>query len=105
MTATPLVAAAGNPQRLRREAAFASPRGANPVPASSGRTDRHRLNRGGHRIVIIRLRHDERTRAYMRRRASEGMGKKEVIRRLKRCAARGAFSTPRKSDHMDQSAT
>lgn len=106
--ATLLVAAGSNPQRLRSEAAFASLCGVNPIPASSGRTNRHRLNRGGHRqanaalhrIVIVRLRHDERTRAYMRRRTSEGMSKAEVIRCLKRYVAREVFSTLRNSDHI-----
>ena len=68
--ATLLVAAGSNPQRLRSEAVFASLCGVSPVPASSGKTNSHRLNRGGHRqanaalhrIVIVRLRHDERTR-------------------------------------------
>ena len=59
----------------------------NPIPASSGKTNRHRLNRGGdrqansalYRIVVVRLRHDCRTKAYMLRRTSEGMSKTEVI--------------------------
>ena len=108
--ATLLVAAGSNPQGLRSEAAFASLCGVNPIPASSGRTNRHRLNRGGHRqanaalhrIVIVRLRHDERTQAYMRRRTSEGMSKAEVIRCLKRCLAREVFSTLRNTDHIAQ---
>ena len=106
--ATLLVAAGSNPQRLRTEAAFASLCGVNPIPASSGRTNRHRLNRGGHRqanaalhrVVIVRLRHDGRTRAYMRRRTSEGMSKKEVIRCLKRYVAREVFSTLRKVNQI-----
>ena len=68
-----LVAAGSNPQRLRNEAAFASLCGVNPIPASSGKTNRHRLNRGGdrqanaalYRIVLVRLRHDSRTREYI----------------------------------------
>ena len=98
-SATLLVAAGSNPQRLHSEAAFASRCGVNPIPASSGRTNRHRLNRGGHRqanaalhrIVIVRLRHDERTQAHMRRRTSEGMSKAEVIRCLKRYVAREVY--------------
>ena len=109
--ATLLVAAGSNPQRLRSEAAFASLCGVNPVPASSGKTNRHRLNRGGHRqanaalhrIVIVRLRHDERTQACMCRRTSEGMSKKEVIRCLKRYVVREVFSTLRKSACIAQS--
>ena len=110
MAATLLVAAGSNPQRLRTEAAFASLCGVNPIPASSGRTNRHRLNRGGHRqanaalhrIVIVRLRHDERTRAYICRRISEGMSKKDVIRCLKRYVAREVFSTLRKINQIAQ---
>ena len=102
------MAAGRNPQRLRSEAAFASLCGVNPIPASSGRTNRHRLNRGGHRqanaalrrIVIVRLRHDERTRAHMRRRTSEEMSKNEVIRCLKRYVAREVFSTLRNTDRI-----
>ena len=101
--ATLLVAAGNNPDRLRSEAAFASLCGVSPIPASSGKTNRHRLNRGGHRqanaalhrIVVVRLRYDERTQAYMRRRTTEGMSKAEVIRCLKRYVAREVFSALR----------
>ena len=103
--ATLLIAAGSNPDRLHSEAAFASLCGVNPIPASSGKTNRHRLNRGGHRqanaalhrIVVVRLRHDERTQAYMRRRTTEGMSKTEVIRCLKRYVAREVFSVLRTS--------
>ncbi len=99
--ATLLVAAGDNADRLRSEAAFASLCGVNPIPASSGKTNRHRLNRGGHRqanaalyrIVLVRLRYDPRTRAYMRRRTMEGLSKTEVIRCLKRYVAREVFSS------------
>ena len=78
--ATLLIAAGSNPDRLHSEAAFASLCGVNPIPASSGKANRHRLNRGGHRqanaalyrIVVVRLRYDERTQAYMRRRTTDG---------------------------------
>ena len=89
-TAAALMIAAGdNPHRLHSEAAFASLCGANPIPASSGKTNRHRLNRGGdrqanaalYRIVLVRLRHDVRTREYMRRRTGDGMSKSEVMQR------------------------
>ncbi len=94
-----LITAGDNPERLRSEAAFAALCGVNPIPASSGKTNRHRLNRGGdrsancalHRIVIVRLRRDERTKEYMERRISEGMTKSEVIRCLKRYVARELF--------------
>ena len=98
--ATLMIAAGSNPQRLHSEAAFASLCGVNPIPASSGKTNRHRLNRGGdrqanaalHRIVVVRLRYDRRTKAYMLRRTTEGMSKAEVIRCLKRYVAREVFS-------------
>ena len=94
--ATLLIAAGSNPERLHSEAAFASLCSVNPIPASSGKTNRHRLNRGGdrqanaalHRIVIVTLRFDSRTQAYMRRRTAEGLSKHNVIRCLKRYVAR-----------------
>lgn len=94
-----LVTAGGNPERLRSEAAFAMLCGAAPLPASSGRTTRHRLNRGGdrqancalYRIVITRLRWDPRTRAYAERRTTQGLSKKEIIRCLKRLVAREIY--------------
>jgi transposase len=91
-TAAALLSAAGdNPQRLRSEAAFARLCGAAPVPASSGKVVRHRLDRGGDRranealwrIVMVRLAHDPDTRAYTERRLKEGRSKREVIRSLK----------------------
>ena len=98
--ATLLVTAGGNPERLRSEAAFAALCGVNPIPASSGRTNRHRLNRGGdrqanaalYRIVLVRLRYHEPTKEYMSRRVGEGMTKPEVIRCLKRYVARQGYS-------------
>ncbi len=98
-----MIAAGDNPDRLHSEATFASLCGANPIPASSGKTNRHRLNRGGdrqanaalYRIVLVRLRHDVRTREYMRRRTGDGMSKSEVIRCLKRYVAREVFSVQR----------
>jgi transposase len=97
--ATLLITAGSNPGRLRSEAAFAALCGVSPLPASSGKTNRHRLNRGGdrqanaalYRIVIIRLQYDPRTEAYMKRRIGEGMTKTEVIRCLKRYVAREVF--------------
>lgn len=101
-----LVSAGENPERLRSEAAFAMLCGAAPLPASSGRTHRHRLNRGGdraanaalYRIALCRLRWDERTKEYMERRTEEGLSKKEIIRCLKRYIAREIYqilTTPR----------
>jgi transposase len=94
-----LVTAGDNPNRITSEAAFAMLCGAAPLPASSGRTHRHRLNRGGdrqanaalYRIVLTRLRHDPATRAYAQRRTAEGKSKKEIIRCLKRYVAREIY--------------
>jgi transposase len=91
-----LVTAGDNPERLRSEAALAHLTGISPLPASSGRTDRHRLNRGGdraansaiHRIVLCRMRYHEPTRAYVARRTAQGLSKKEVMRCLKRYVVR-----------------
>ncbi len=104
--ATLLISAGSNPQRIHSEAAFAALCGVNPIPASSGKTNRHRLNRGGdrqanaalYRIVLVRLRHDERTKEYMGRRTREGMSKPEVIRCLKRHLAREVYSALRQSE-------
>jgi transposase len=99
-TAAALLLAAGdNPARLRSEASFSMLCGSSPVPASSGQTKRHRLNRGGdrqansalHRIVMVRLRWHETTQAYMRKRLAEGKSKREVIRCLKRYVAREIY--------------
>jgi transposase len=94
-----LITAGDNPGRLRHEGSFAALCGASPIEASSGKTQRHRLNRGGdrqanaalHRIVVTRLRWDPRTRAYLERRISEGKTKREAMRCLKRYAAREIF--------------
>ena len=98
-----LITAGDNPHRLRSEAAFAALCGANPLPASSGKTTRHRLNRGGdrqanaslHRVVVVRLRWHAATQAYLRRRLAEGKTKAEIIRCLKRYVAREIFPTLR----------
>jgi transposase len=95
-----LVTAGDNPHRLRSEAAFAMLCGAAPLPASSGRTDRHRLNRGGdrqanaalYRIVLCRLRWDPRARDYAARRTSQGRSRPEIIRCLKRYIAREVYT-------------
>jgi transposase len=94
-----LVTAGDNPGRLRSEAAWAHLCGTAPIPASSGKVTRWRLNRGGDRqanaalwgIVITRLRSDPRTQAYMTRRLAEGRSKSEVIRILKRYIAREIY--------------
>jgi transposase len=94
-----LVAVGDNPDRLRSEAAFSMLCGSSPVEASSGQQTRHRLNRGGdrqanaalHRIVMARLRWDQRTKDYLQRRTNEGMSKREIIRCLKRYVAREIY--------------
>jgi transposase len=94
-----LVAAGDNPHRLRSEAAFAHLCGVAPLPASSGKTTRHRLNPGGNRqanhalwrIVFTRMSSDERTRKYVARRLAEGRTMKEIMRILKRYVAREVY--------------
>ncbi len=99
-TASALLLTAGdNSDRLTSEAAFAALCGVSPVEASSGKTQRRRLNRGGDRtansalytIVLARLRWDTRTQAYVRRRVSEGHTRREAIRCLKRYVAREIY--------------
>lgn len=99
-TAGQLLTTAGdNPERMRSESAFAHLTGTAPIPASSGRTHRHRLNRGGdraannalHTIVLVRMRFDQRTRAYVTRRTTQGLSKKDIIRCLKRYVAREIY--------------
>lgn len=102
-TAALLVAAGENIDRLGSEASFAHLCGTAPIPASSGRTSRHRLNYAGnrqanralHMIVIVRLRYCERTRSYLERRVTEGKTKKDAIRCLKRFVARELYRTLR----------
>jgi len=95
-----LVTAGENVDRLQSEAAFAMLCGVAPIPASSGKTNRHRLNRGGDRqancaiwrIVITRMGTDQRTKDYLARRTAEGLTKPEIIRCLKRYIARELFN-------------
>jgi transposase len=100
LTASALLVSAGdNPDRLRSEAAFAHLCGVAPIPASSGKTVRHRLNRGGDRsannalwvIALGRMARDPRTQDYVRRRTAEGRSKKEIMRCLKRYIARELY--------------
>jgi transposase len=91
-----LVTAGDNPDRLRSEAAFAQLCGTAPLPASSGRTTRHRLNRGGdrqanfalHIIALSRLSSHQPTQDYAARRRAQGLSNLEIIRCLKRYIAR-----------------
>lgn len=99
ISAAELINAWSHPGRIRSEAAFAMLAGAAPIPASSGQTVRHRLNRGGdrqlnralHTIATSRLQHDPRTRAYAQRRREEGKTPREIRRCLKRYLARRLF--------------
>ena len=94
-----LIAAGDNPERLHDEAAFAALCGTSPVPASSGKTHRHRLNRGGDRqannalwtVAMVRLSHHPDTRAYAERRTKEGLSRRDITRCLKRYIARQLF--------------
>lgn len=95
------IAAGENAGRFRTEAQFAKHCGVAPIPASSGKTTRMRLNRGGDRranlalneIVVCRMRHDEETQAYVERRCSgdDPLSKREAIRCLKRYVAREVY--------------
>ncbi len=94
-----LVAVGENPDRMRSEGSFAMMCGVSPIPAPSGKTRRHRLNRGGNRsansalhlIVLTRMRTDPRTRRYVERRTEEGLSKREVMRCLERYMARRVY--------------
>ena len=94
-----LITAGDHPGRLRSEAAWAHLCGVAPIPASSGKVARHRLNPGGDRqdghalwrIVFTRLGSDPATRAYAERRTAEGKSKAEIIRCLKRYVAREVY--------------
>jgi len=99
--AAQLLATVGdNPERIGSEAAFAKLCAACPIPASSGKTQRHRLNRGGDRranqalytIVLVRMRHHPPTRAYVARRTTEGKTRAEIMRCLKRFVAREIYN-------------
>lgn len=93
------VAGGGNPERLGSEAGFASLCGVAPLLASSGKTERHRLNRGGdrranralHQIAVTRMSYDQRTKDYVEKRRRDGKSKKEAMRCLKRYIAREVF--------------
>jgi len=94
-----LIAAGENPERLKNERSFARMCGVAPLDASSGKQQRHRLNRGGNRqansalwcIVMSRLSSDPRTKQYFEQRTKDGLTKKEAMRCLKRYVAREVF--------------
>jgi transposase len=96
-----LVAAGDNPTRMKNENSFAAMAGVSPLPEGSGKTNgKHRLNTGGNRdannalwrIVLTRMQHDPRTKAYVTRRTAQGKDKKYVMRALKRYVAREVYS-------------
>jgi transposase len=111
VTAELLIVLGDNPARIHSEAAFARLCGTNPIPASSGKTTRYRLNRGGHRqansalyrTVVVRMQYHEPTKTYVERRTQEGKTKPEIIRCLKRLLAREIWARTR--DFRAQSGT
>ncbi|WP_284981810.1 IS110 family transposase [Arthrobacter sp. efr-133-TYG-118] len=94
-----LVTVGDNPERVGNEAQFAALVGVAPVPASSGKTTRHRLSRGGdrdanralHQVVLVRMSTCPRTRAYVSKRTANGKSKREIMRCLKRYVAREIY--------------
>lgn len=96
--------------RVRDEAAFACLAGVNPIPASSGNTTRHRLNRGGdrslnsalHMAAITRMTYDEETRIYVEKRRTEGKSNREIRRCIKRYLARRIFKIFSVSAQIDE---
>lgn len=99
VTAAIVMTVWSHPGRIRSEAAFAMIAGTCPIPASSGNTVRHRLNRGGDRrlnraintIALTRMRADKDTREYVQRKIAEGHTKREIMRSLKRYITRQLF--------------
>ena len=95
-----LVTAGDNPHRLHSDGSFAKLCGVAPLEASSGRTDKHRLNKGGdrqanralHTIAVVRLRYCPRTRAYLERRTAQDLSKRDILRCLKRYILREAHA-------------
>ena len=99
IVAAQLIVAWSHPGRLRSEAAFARLAGVAPVPASSGKTTRHRLSRGGdrqlnralHTVALHRRQHDPQTKDYIARRIAEGKSRRDATRLLKRYLARHLY--------------
>lgn len=107
ISAAKCLAAWSHHGRVRTEAEFASLAGVNPIPASSGNTVRHRLNRGGdralnsalHLVAVTKMTYDRETRAYVEKRRTEGKTHREIRRCLKRYIARRVFRTFNASHH------
>jgi len=101
ITAAQILISWSHPGRIHSEAAFARLAGAAPIPASSGQTHRHRLDRGGdrqlnrtlHTIILSRLRHDQRTASYAAKARLRGKTRRDTIRILKRYLARHLYRT------------
>ena len=99
VVAATVLVAWSHPGRVRSEAAMASLAGTCPIPASSGNTVRHRLNRGGdrrlnrviHTVALVRMRCDPQTRTYVAKRTAQGLTKREIMRCLKRYITRQLF--------------
>jgi transposase len=106
LTAAKLLGETADPARFRSDACFAMHAGVAPIPASSGKTTRHRLARGGnrqlnaalHRIAITQIRLDGLGRAYYQRRRAGGDTAREALRALKRRLARVVFHLLRPTD-------
>ena len=94
-----LILVGDNPERIKSEAALAKLCGVCPIPASSGKTNRMRLNRGGnrqanaalYRVAIVRMRDDEETKTYAARRTAEGKTRREIVRCIKRYIVREIY--------------
>ena len=101
ISAAKILGETGDPTRFRSSPAFAAVSGTAPIPASSGKTTRHRLNRGGnrqlnraiHTVAVVQAKSDERAKAYVERRMSEGKSRLEALRCLKRHLADVIYRT------------
>ena len=101
LSAAKLIAETAGAERFKTDAQFARTAGVAPIPASSGRTDRHRLDRGGnrqlncalHRIAVTAGRVDPQTATYLARKQAEGKTRMEALRCLKRHLARRVWHT------------
>jgi transposase len=101
ITAAKILGETGDPTRFRSAPAFAAVSGTAPIPASSGKTNRHRLNRGGnrqlnraiHTVAVVQAKSDPRAKAYVERRMTEGKSRLEALRCLKRHLADVIYRT------------
>jgi transposase len=101
LTAAKLLAEIGPVDRFKSDAQLARHSGVAPLQASSGKVQRHRLDRGGnrqlnaalYRIAITQSRYHPGAKAYLERKQAEGKSRREAIRCLKRTLARVVFNT------------